>query len=70
MPEEQSPMIYESPRERNKYRVELRVFDGNMNETREQAVKDFERHYGYNPVTEMQEVNEAAKSPDKIRDNV
>jgi hypothetical protein len=67
MPEAQSPIVFESPRERNKYKLALRVFDGNLNETREQALKNFERQYGFNP---MKEIHEAGKSPEKIKENV
>lgn len=35
-------------------RMELRVFDGNFNETKEQAINDFEKHYGYSPIREAE----------------
>ena len=41
MPKDKSPIILESPREKNKYKLEMRVFDGNLNETRDQAINDF-----------------------------
>jgi hypothetical protein len=34
----------------NLAKIELRLFDGRMNETKDQAIQDFERNYGYNPV--------------------
>ena len=33
MPKDKSPIILEIPREKNKYKLEMRVFDGNLNET-------------------------------------
>ena len=35
-------------------RMELRVFDGNFNETKEQAINDFEKYYGYSPLREAE----------------
>jgi hypothetical protein len=47
-------------------RMELRVFDGNFNETKEQAIMDFEKHYGYSPLREAE--RELSKSPEEIRE--
>jgi hypothetical protein len=51
--------------------IELRVFDGKMNETKEQAVKDFEKTHGFNPLRESQEdLTGKTKSPEQIREQV
>lgn len=47
-------------------RMELRVFDGKFNETKDQAINDFEKHYGYSPVREAE--IEKTKSPEEIRE--
>ncbi len=49
-------------------RMELRVFDGKFNETKEQAINDFEKHYGYSPVREAE--IEKTKSPEEIREQL
>lgn len=49
-------------------RMELRVFDGNFNETKEQAIMDFEKHYGYSPLREAE--REQSKSPEEIRESL
>jgi hypothetical protein len=46
--------------------MELRVFDGNFNETKEQAIMDFEKHYGYSPLKEAE--RDKSLSPEEIRD--
>ena len=41
-------------------KLEMRIFDGRMNQTKEQAKKDFEKHYGYLPEENRE------SSPDQI----
>lgn len=32
-----------------KYRLETRIFDGRLNETKQQALADFEKKFGFKP---------------------
>ena len=49
-PRKQSIMpLKQGPTESSKYRLEMRLFDGRMNETKEQALQDFERTNGFFP---------------------
>lgn len=45
----------------------MRIFDGKLNETREQALRDFEKEHGFNPLKQKQELE---KSPESIRQKV
>jgi hypothetical protein len=47
-----------------KYKFEMRLFDGRMNETRAQALEDFERVNGFKPVTDE---HQETFSPSQIR---
>jgi hypothetical protein len=48
--------------------MEMRVFDGKFNETRDQAISDFEAKYGFSPIKEAQK--EQAYSPETIREQI
>jgi protein-arginine kinase activator protein McsA len=54
-----------------KYRLEMRLFDGRMNETRDQALEDFERHHGYRPREDYIDGREEYhNSPTMIRESL
>jgi len=54
---------------RKTFHFELRLFDGRLNETREQALRDFERQNGFKPAYGAEDVNEdgSPRSPEGIR---
>ncbi len=47
-------------------RLEVRVFDGKFNETKDQAINEFEKNYGYSPIKEVE--IEKSLSPEEIRE--
>ena len=55
-----------------KFQIELRLFDGKLNETKEQALKDFERTNGFKPAYGKDDVNEDGlpRSPEGIRESL
>lgn len=54
---------------RKTFHFELRLFDGRMNETRDQALRDFEKQHGFKPAYGADDVNEdgSPRSPEAIR---